>query len=126
MSVIISQVYTVAICINVDYEQCCIYVGTFMICLHTKLHCNCVGVLVVIDINPKISERPPSYLKFYEIVSGTEIAYFFRFTTHRVRSLNCFSCWYPQHRFAIYDVVVLLKGMKLIPGFVKTCQQIQN
>jgi hypothetical protein len=61
MSVIISKVYTVAIFINVDYEQCCICVGTFMVCLHTRLHCSCDGVLVVIDINRKISERPPSY-----------------------------------------------------------------
>jgi len=77
MSVLISQVYTVAIFINIDYEQCCVCVGTFMICLHTRLHCSCVGVLVVININRKISERPPSYLKFYQNVSGTEIAYFF-------------------------------------------------
>jgi hypothetical protein len=45
MSVIISQINTVAIFINVDYEQRSICVGKFMICLHTKLHCSFVGLL---------------------------------------------------------------------------------
>jgi len=64
-------------------------------------------------------------LKFYENVSGTEIAYFSLYhTSCHVSELSFMLI--PQYRFAIYDVVVLLKGIKLIPGFVKTCQQIQN
>ena len=101
-------------------------VGAFMICLHTKLHCSCVGVLVVvIDINRKVSERPPSCFEILRKCFWNRNCILFRFTTHRVRYLNCLRVDTPT-QMSDLQRSGFVKRHELIPGFVKTCQQIQN